>query len=178
MKRDKEWLKNEVSEMSYTVTNIQGDEEYVGVSKIAVLILIDQLEEPEQDKVVIPQFVADWMNKRKQNFKTSHDAILYIHSYGWDDEMHIDFQLYKWIPDNVATFARAWLDGYSVEKKRKYVVEDNKVALLCKFDGKVMPVSETIQDGLHHESLDYELTETEIKDYDERYWAFAEEVTE
>lgn len=77
----------------------------------------------KKETVEIPQFVNKWLKKRKKDFKTAHDAILYIHSYGWDDETHIEFKLYKWIPDNLELFVRAWNDICTIEKEPQWVVK-------------------------------------------------------
>lgn len=81
-----------------------------------VLRDLRQLDEPE--KVVIPQFVADWIEKSKSN--------------GWDLLASMCFtltaknkQVTKWLHlgENVNIFARAWLDGYEIEKEKRYLVK-------------------------------------------------------
>lgn len=68
MKKDKEWLKKEVEEY----LAIEGCYEARTALK-ASLEYIDQLDEPEKvvvskmEKVVIPQFVADWYEKNKRD---------------------------------------------------------------------------------------------------------------
>ena len=34
-----------------------------------------------------------------------------------------DKEIRKWVCDNIDTFARAWLDGYEVEKEKRYRVK-------------------------------------------------------
>ena len=79
---------------------------------------IEQLDEPE--KVKVPQFVAEY--------------IKYTRSHDWDlqDAMDSDFiaseedgNFSDWFytDDNMELFARAWLDGYEVEKEPKYIVK-------------------------------------------------------
>ena len=74
-----------------------------------------QLDEPQ--KVVVPQFVADWIEKSKSN--------------GWDLLASMCFtltaknkQVTKWLHlgENVNIFALAWIFGYEVEKEPKYIV--------------------------------------------------------
>ena len=81
-----------------------------------VLKDLRQLDEPE--KVVIPQFVADWIEKSKSN--------------GWDLLASMCFtltaknkQVTKWLHlgENVNIFAREWLDGYEIEKEKRYLVK-------------------------------------------------------
>ena len=65
--------------------------------------------------------------------------------------------------------------GYSrwVEEEQKYHVTDGNDTLLCKSNGAVMTVGKLWAIGNEHEA-EYDLTEQEIKDYDERFWLFAE----
>lgn len=86
------------------------------ISQNYVLELLEQLDEPE--KITIPQFVAEWIEKSK--------------SKGWDllDSMCLtlndkDKKTIKWLHlgENVNIFAHAWLDGYEVEKEPKYTVK-------------------------------------------------------
>lgn len=71
---------------------------------------LEQLDEPE--KVVVPQFVADWIKVAKPVYSLSGAMV-----YGSPGAN-------KWLEswDNQETFARAWLDGYEVEKEKRYKV--------------------------------------------------------
>lgn len=85
-----------------------------------VFVLIDQLDEPE--KVKIPQFVADWVEVCKEKSAIGlHTAMNpdFLKQWNKSDE------LISWIRimNNQNIFARAWLDGYEIEKP-KYVVTD------------------------------------------------------
>lgn len=71
----------------------------------------------EREKVVIPQYVADYIE-----FKKKYD----FHVYGAMRviEDHYDKRVQEWFYEgNIETFARAWLDGYEVEKEPKYTVK-------------------------------------------------------
>lgn len=131
------------------------------------LSLIDQLEEPEQEKVVIPQFVADWI----EHIKKDKPWLSLYGVFNYSDR--VQSETTKWLStNNSELFARAWLDGYTVEKEKLYKVKLSKYDYLVQDgDGTVF----TMDTGLH----EYEdrFTEQEIKNIDERYWAFAEEVT-
>lgn len=65
----------------------------------------------EHEKVTIPQFVADFIAKQK---KLGHTL-----SYSIDACM--SDRVAEWYWDNSELFARAWIDGYEVEKKRYLV---------------------------------------------------------
>ena len=71
----------------------------------------------EREKVKVPQFVADWI----EYFKKTGD---------WDLFQAMDYlfgkkEIREWLEDknNQETFARAWLDGYEVEKEKRYLVK-------------------------------------------------------
>ena len=72
---------------------------------------LEQLYEPQ--KVVVPQFVADWIEECKAKRKSLLGALLYTPE-----------GVNSWVgnSENQETFARAWLDGYEVEKEPKYTV--------------------------------------------------------
>jgi hypothetical protein len=67
----------------------------------------------EHEKVKIPQFVADWIEQCKAKRKRLLTALLYTPEKvnSWVDDL-----------DNQKLFARAYLDGYEVEKEPKYTV--------------------------------------------------------
>ena len=70
-----------------------------------------------REKVTIPQFVADWIEECKNDD---------FHLFGAMEEMSLhQKKLDYWFreDDNMELFARAWLDGYEVEKEPKYTVK-------------------------------------------------------
>nr|DAT43061.1 MAG TPA: Protein of unknown function (DUF1642) [Bacteriophage sp.] len=71
----------------------------------------EKLNKPE--KVVVPQFVADWIKVAKPVYSLSGAMV-----YG---SPGVNKWLESW--DNQETFARAWLDGYEVEKEKRYLVK-------------------------------------------------------
>lgn len=77
---------------------------------------IEQLDEPQ--KITIPQVAADWIEWTKKNGLDLQDAMNLIS--GEENE-----KLLRWFyhESNQETFARAWLDGYTVEKEPKYTVK-------------------------------------------------------
>lgn len=75
---------------------------------------LEQLDEPE--KVTIPQFVADYIEFQKKNNFHVYGAMRVI-------EDHYDKRVPEWFYEkNIETFAHAWLDGYEVEKEKRYYV--------------------------------------------------------
>lgn len=87
-------------------------------AEIARLIFLEDLRElDEPQKVTVPQFVADYID-----FKKTYD----FHVYGAMRviEDHHDKRVQEWFYEgNIETFARAWLDGYTVEKEKRYLVQ-------------------------------------------------------
>ena len=83
----------------------------IDISRKGLLELVEQLDEPQ--KVTIPQFVADWIKRSKQEKRNLRNAL-----NNGGEKMRL------WFLDqeNYDLFARAWLDGYEVEKEPKYTV--------------------------------------------------------
>ena len=78
----------------------------------------DQLKDADKirkelNKPVIPQFVADFITVQK---KLGHTL-----SYSIDACM--SDRVAEWYWDNSELFARAWLDGYEIEKEKRYIVK-------------------------------------------------------
>lgn len=87
----------------------------------------------ELNKVKVPQVVADWISFVKTNgfkFKNTYgfceeiapsDDVYRVMYYIFKESI-ADKEIRKWVVDNIDTFARAWLDGYEVEKEKRYTV--------------------------------------------------------
>jgi len=93
------------------------------INETQVLNYIRQLDEPQ--RVTVPQIVADYIEYTKATDWDLQEAM--------DDVAYEDNKdLRKWFNDNIETFARAWLDGYKVEKEKRYLVKmKNLRALFC-----------------------------------------------
>lgn len=86
---------------------------------------IEQLDEPQ--KTVVPQFVADYIKYAIENDWDFQDLFKYIE----DEE---DEELLRWVyhERNQETLAAAWINGYTVEKEKRYLVKmKNLRALFC-----------------------------------------------
>lgn len=81
------------------------------IDKLTTLELIKLLDETQE--VEIPMFVADFITEQK---KLSHTL-----SYSIDACMSDGVAEWYW--DNSELFVRAWLDGYTVEKEKRYRVK-------------------------------------------------------
>ena len=69
----------------------------------------------EREKVKVPQFVADWIEKARKTCKDIADFF----DFDFTNE-----EVGKWFMQEQAfdLVARAWLDGYEVEEERRYLV--------------------------------------------------------
>ena len=78
-----------------------------------VLKDLRQLDEPQ--KVVVPQFVADWIEESKKHCKNVVEFFKYKYP---------NTEMIKWIESEKRfdLIASAWLDGYEVEKEKRYLV--------------------------------------------------------
>ena len=106
--------KQEFIERMKSLKNLFGNKsEYVEID--AVIELASELDEPQ--KVQVPQFVADYID-----FKKTYDFHVYGAMRAIED--HYDKRVSDWFyENNIETFVRAWLDGYDVEKEKRYLVK-------------------------------------------------------
>lgn len=94
--------------LMYTTTSIMG----VCVNRLDVIDIIKKIDEPE--KPVIPQFVADIIEEYKDRNAPIIDIFTekkFNEKYNW------------WLATSLNAYdrtARAWLDGYEVEKEKLY----------------------------------------------------------
>lgn len=69
----------------------------------------------EQEKVKVPQYIADKIEycKESDGYSLFH-AMDYCYNFK---------ECADWLERNEEVFARAWLDGYEVEKEKRYLVK-------------------------------------------------------
>ncbi|OFH76305.1 DUF1642 domain-containing protein [Listeria monocytogenes] len=122
----------------------------------------------------VPQFAGDWISRCKQK---GYDLFL---SIDYDDS-DMPYEMYNWLTfsdENQEIFARAWLDGYEVEKEPLYYVQliDHATGYLnVHYDNQKLV-------GSNDEASEYktQFTESEIKAMNkgEAYWLLKEPVEE
>ncbi|WP_373768376.1 DUF1642 domain-containing protein [Jeotgalibaca porci] len=154
--------------------------------------MIDETYKAMSEKPVIPQFVADYYKDYE------HLELTFEEWFGREEfeaGSKTENKTFEWLLDNshevnierqfiLADIIAHGLDGYEVEKEKLYhVVNKENYFMLRKDDGLVvtvvtMQVSPAMSRDKYGKDTRFMLTEKEIKDYDERYWAFAQEVTE
>lgn len=147
---------------------------YVKISK--AIQLIEQVDEPQ--KVVVPQFVAEWFEKNKDNL----DDAIFGYIVFWE-ERDTNSELHQWFAKSknkpIETLIRM-KDGYEVEKEPLYTVTinlDRKYYLAVdEGDGneEIITTLTTADDVFGYR---YFLTEQEIKSSDENLWKIAVPVT-
>lgn len=103
--------------------------------------IINQLDEPQKieipkvefkksQKVKVPPFVADWIKYFKKCSGTLYGSTAPYSYYGraiTDDFEGDVTEVLGWIRDNSEVYARAWLDGYEVEKEKRYYVKAKSI---------------------------------------------------
>lgn len=147
-----------------------------------------KVEEPEL--VVVPQCVADWIEQKKAN----GDQLYIAMDKSWES---MNYTVSDWLEegeDRYNKFARAWLDGYEVEKEPLYyvrlpIVRLNTLGTAVEKDYKYLGVDPetgesnifqglTLPYTLSKSGWETKLTEQEIKAIDERFLTFAIPVEE
>ena len=115
--------KQEFIERMKSLKNLFGNKsEYVEIN--AVIELASELDEPQ--KVQVPQFVADWIEYSKYTDVTLVRALLVekVDLYNYANQKDSkELKEFLKVEGNQELFARAWLDGYEVEKESKYTVK-------------------------------------------------------
>ena len=87
----------------------------------------------ESQKPVVPQIVADWIEKCKVIKKFKASLAYALNSEVWS-ENSLSNECIDWLynANNQEIFARAWLDGFKIEKEKRYTVKmKNLRALFC-----------------------------------------------
>ena len=130
------------------------------IDKKMVLGLVRQLDEPQ--KVKVPQFVADWYEKHKDDLE--YDIWEYI--LHWGKQQKSEF--YEWMnhANNkpFQTLANMHQFGYEVEKEPKYTVKFKATnQYLCDDDGIGLHISPSFRSNFRKSDLE-KLSLTEVFD--------------
>lgn len=130
------------------------------IDQLTTLELIKLLDEPE--KVTVPQFVADLLEFARLNAWNLRDVFLDV---GCDDPFGSD--VFNWLyqkRNNIDVLARAWLDGYEVEKEPKYTVKFKATnQYFCDDDGIGLHISPSFRSNFRKSDLE-KLNLTEVFD--------------
>lgn len=109
------WLKAIMSEFEQDFSHAKWREGYEQ-GKIEGMV--------EREKVIVPQFVADWIRKCKMFKHFAVSLSFALQPIVWE-ENNLSDKCIDWLMDanNQELFARAWLNGYEVEKEKRYLVK-------------------------------------------------------
>ena len=140
----------------------------------AQLLTVFKDWQPQQALPVVPECV-DLFIKECREFNYDLDQAFYEQEDG--SEATENNKCILWRRNHPDEFARAWLDGYTVEKPQLFYIDLPKVFGLSDSTSDSTFVSKA-ESGIISEftkGKDYalKLTEQEIKSIDERYWQFA-----
>ncbi|EMF0479940.1 DUF1642 domain-containing protein [Enterococcus faecium] len=97
----------------------------------------------EPHKPVVPKFVAEWIEYAKKKGDSLAISFKPWNLYGVEYS-----KADRWIEDNQETFARAWIDGYEVEKSKWVVNEGDLVIRKGEHEAKVYFVESVDDDGI------------------------------
>ena len=107
--------------------------------------ITDDIVDKSKIKVTIPQMVADWIKKCKM-FKSFAVSLSFALQPSVWEANGLSGECVEWLTDaeNQELFARAWLDGYEVEKEKRYRISmpkarnhKNHAQILCENDSKM-----------------------------------------
>ena len=159
-----------ICEHRITEDSTEFEKEFLKIYDGNLWTALDKMKDwqPPKPLVVVPQCVADWFEKNKDDLE--YEIWKYIRDF--DKQQHNAF--FKWFikEDAIETLVRMKLEGYTVEKEHKF-------SLVNKITGEylVLPaieyrtINENISDNSIHVSKDklpkwkpemYQFTEDEI----------------
>lgn len=124
------WLKAIMSEFEQDFSHAKWREGYEQ-GKIEGMV--------EREKVIVPQCVAEYIEFKKKNNFHVYGAMRVI-------EDHYDKKVPEWFyENNIEKFCLAWLDGYEVEKEKRYLVTlKNRQPLVKSQSGSTLYFSQDI----------------------------------
>lgn len=181
---NKEELIKKLKELLTTPSELEGydfDDGYDFAIESAI-VLAEELDDPvipqEPKKVVIPEYVADWIEWCKKHKVTLLGSIIAV----CNDKNIRTLDASGWATKNQETFTKAWFYGYEVEKEKLYTVEiPNPNAgghvVLCKTSDGIVSIAFTGM-ARWQGCKNFQLTEAEIKKDFDWAWKFRKEVEE
>ncbi|MDG3132289.1 DUF1642 domain-containing protein [Streptococcus suis] len=142
-----------------------------------VINIISQID--MQPKVVVPKFVAEWIEEHKELFSDASAIDMYDNLTS-DNRSGYYHEVWLWVINHHYDFIRAWHDGYEVKKEQLYVVEIPNPNVSVEYHSRLAKnykgeVVLEVQDWLN-KTESYQLTESEIKKDFKWAWQWAEPV--
>ena len=166
MNKNKEWLKEQIG-FHRDATEEPSFNEYTKGLNYAygtVDDLIDQLD--ESGKVVIPKFVADWIEDKK--FTRKGSPITAIWALYENKE---PYDVCSWVTRNQEDFMEAYTNDYIVEQEKRYrlkliapiLISNDEVFLNFNLDDDDYAI-DTEKEGVFYKTI---FTESELSQMDE-----------
>ena len=154
-----EWIDEHID-----YADVGGDTSVYTCRRLKILLV------PKRGLPVIPKHVGEWITRYREKYDL-YPALRLL-----ENNTLVWGEIYEWYRMNTRKFVNAYLTGeYEVEEEQKYYVNLDTAAYVAKWngDGQVDIYTDGISGSVEHE---FHLTEQEIKNYDERFWPFAEPV--
>lgn len=185
MKKDIKWLRDEIWKQDIVM-----NKGYIYTDDL--MSIINEVDEPE---VLSQEFIDEHEIYIHDSNRSVIKAVpvdrlqnLLVPKQGeLETKIHELIESYKQEEDAYSNPENGWISGFIedlknlVEKEQKYYVmnEENELILGWNQSAYITPCIEGYEYMKYNgrENL-FQLTEQEIKDYDERYWAFAVEAEE
>lgn len=138
------------------------------------------------EKVAIPSFVAEWIERNKES-EVSLQIMIKCYEVFYEDikpgqrdnaDQADGEKAVRWYVDNPYKFIQAYVNGYTIEKEPLYIVSMMDLGI-----GRIILIKNSLGYSFELESKnnghwEVHFTEQQIKEYDKRYWAFAVPVEE
>ncbi|EMN6460255.1 DUF1642 domain-containing protein, partial [Listeria monocytogenes] len=137
--------------------------------KPAIDYLFKQNQVSKVELVEVPKLVADWIEKKKEN----GDDLLVALDKNWqgmEDSVRDWFDGEK---ERYELFARAWLDGYEVEKEPLYYVQ--LITIFLGYLNERNDGRRSLSDSVQNDIFKTQFTEAEIRSVWDGYMELAEE---
>lgn len=143
--------------------------------KPAIDYLFKQNQVSKVELVKVPKFVADWIEYCEKHRWGLSEALEDTYENSCMPEEVMDW--FEDCRENQELFARAWLDGYEVEKEPLYYVKLGDSGLdYLNVDERTE--KKHVSNKEQSPNFRVKFTEKDIKKLDARYWAFAIPVSE
>lgn len=112
-------------------------------------------QEAESQKVKVPAYVAEWIERNKSGDVQLIIILKYFGQwYEMNENENLNDEICKWVIENSETFMRAWLDGYEIEEEPKWIVRIGKIYLtgnqsysFCKEDSTVFEIEKFAEEA-------------------------------
>nr|DAN39504.1 MAG TPA: Protein of unknown function (DUF1642) [Caudoviricetes sp.] len=134
---NKQELRTNKQELISKYELIKNSYNFDTVATDSIISDLKRLDEPKP--VQVPQFVADWIEYCKFTHVDLQHALIVGDVYFYNYANQKDFSKLKEFletENNQATFARAWMDGYTIEEERRYFVKIRATKHYFSRDGK------------------------------------------